>query len=92
MANEKYFPRWFKYHSRTVLGYIGEDIAQLYGDYNEPLLVGGFKVSNIFFFSPLFGEDEPILTNIFRLVCLTTNQFQRLVRDFSEAVLSKPYD
>ena len=33
-------------------------------DYFNQLLGGGFKH---FLFSPLFGEDEPILSNIFRM-------------------------
>ena len=32
--------------------------------HRQPLLGGGFKD---FIFSPLFGEDEPILTNIFQM-------------------------
>ena len=48
-------------------------------DFKKPLLGG--ETSNIFFFefSPLFGEDEPIFTNIFQVALV--NQPPTLLGD-----------
>ena len=49
--------------------------------------------SNMFYVHPDLGKMNPFWgAYFFGWVGSTTNQFQRLVRDFIEAVLSKPYD